>query len=85
MPELDGISATRELRENPASAGVPVLLLTASVLDEDVARAREAGADGFLAKPVTLASMGRALSLHAGERRKNPSQSAFDLRTATHE
>jgi DNA-binding NarL/FixJ family response regulator len=48
MPRGDGFDATRQIRE--ASPGIRVLVLTGSAAGADVARAREAGADGFLTK-----------------------------------
>ncbi len=50
MPGMDGIEATRALTEDPATAGVRVLVLTTFDLDEYVFRALRAGASGFLLK-----------------------------------
>jgi PAS domain S-box-containing protein len=53
MPELDGYAATRQIRARErAGARLPIVALTASVLEADRNRAREVGMDGFLAKPV---------------------------------
>lgn len=52
MPVLDGLSATRVLRAQPITAGIPVFAVTASVLPEDRARAEAAGMTGFVPKPV---------------------------------
>ncbi|WMJ71243.1 transporter substrate-binding domain-containing protein [Stenotrophomonas sp. 24(2023)] len=64
MPVLDGFAFTRVLREREGRSGqprLPVLALTASVLDEDTRRCREAGMDDVLAKPLTLATLRHAL------------------------
>ena len=53
MPEMDGISATREIRSAARGAGPPILAYTAHVLAEVRARCKVAGMDGFLAKPVS--------------------------------
>lgn len=50
MPRLDGEEAARAIRE--MGRYVPIVALTASVLDEDRRRCREAGMDGFLEKPI---------------------------------
>ncbi len=50
MPGMDGIEATRAIVEDPATAGVRVLVLTTFDLDEYVFRALRAGASGFLLK-----------------------------------
>ncbi len=52
MPELDGISATREIRSAAGCSGPPIVAYTAHALSEVRARCKNAGMDGFLAKPV---------------------------------
>jgi CheY-like chemotaxis protein len=52
MPRMDGFSVCREIRSNPRTADVPVLLYTASVLGDLEAQARDVGANGILAKPI---------------------------------
>jgi PAS domain S-box-containing protein len=55
MPELDGLDATRIIREWEREHGVepaPIIALTASVLDEDVKRALAAGCTSHIGKPV---------------------------------
>ncbi|MBY6033570.1 response regulator [Marinobacter daepoensis] len=57
MPRMDGYEATRQLRaweSNHGRAPVPVVALTASAMEEDEERCREAGMDSFVAKPVNL-------------------------------
>jgi two-component system chemotaxis response regulator CheY len=49
MPDIDGGTVLALLRADPATADVPVLMISA--LADGAVRAREAGADGFLAKP----------------------------------
>lgn len=51
MPVLDGLSATRELKADPAMARIPILVVTAKASHSDRTAAEEAGCDGFLAKP----------------------------------
>lgn len=54
MPVMDGFTATRKIREWEAEKGlkkIPIIALTASVLDEDIAHCFEAGMDAYLPKP----------------------------------
>jgi CheY-like chemotaxis protein len=52
MPGMDGWEAARRLKEDAATRDIPLIMLTAHAFQEHRARAAEAGADGFLAKPV---------------------------------
>jgi two-component system cell cycle response regulator DivK len=51
MPVLDGLSATRELKADPATREIPILVVTAKASNSDRTAAEQAGCDGFLAKP----------------------------------
>ncbi|MBI1786050.1 MAG: response regulator [Acidobacteria bacterium] len=63
MPEVDGWEATRRIRElESGSLHTAILALTASVLEENRKRCVEAGMDGFLAKPLRVQDLERALS-----------------------
>ena len=54
MPDMDGLEATRQLRTLPGPmAQLPVIALTADVMSHHIQRYREAGMDGFVAKPFS--------------------------------
>jgi len=61
MPVMDGRTAAATIRDDPRTAGVPMLALTASVMAEDVTASLEAGFDQVVAKPITLDGLDRAL------------------------
>jgi CheY-like chemotaxis protein len=62
MPTLDGLAATRRIRlAERGSRRTPICALTASAMQTDVVRCREAGMDGFLSKPVDLVALRRAM------------------------
>ncbi len=51
MPEMDGLEALQTLKSNPATAEIPVIMLTAKAQDADVFRGWQSGADLYLTKP----------------------------------
>lgn len=53
MPEMDGLEATRRIKEERATSHIPVLILTASRLDEQRVKSYDSGADGYISKPFT--------------------------------
>jgi len=54
MPVMDGYTATRKIREVPELQCLPVIALTASVLENDIAKCREAGMNAHVSKPINL-------------------------------
>ncbi len=64
MPVMDGYAMTRRIREQERDRGgarLPVIALTASAMEGDLQRCREAGMDDLLAKPVALGALRQAL------------------------
>ena len=54
LPDGDGLDLIPEIRNSGRLGGVPILLVSASVLPRDVRAAMDAGCDGFLPKPVRV-------------------------------
>jgi len=70
MPILDGFAATRAIREWERARGlppVPIIALTASALDEDVQRAREAGCNLHVSKPLKKKTLLGAIASLTGD------------------
>ncbi len=57
LPDLDGQDATRLLRQSEATAGIPVIALTAHAMETDREDALESGCDDFETKPVDVARL----------------------------
>lgn len=52
MPGIDGFTLARRLRSEPRTRGLPLMAVTAYAGEHDERRAREAGCDDFVAKPI---------------------------------
>jgi DNA-binding response OmpR family regulator len=69
MPKLDGIEVVRRMKADAATAGVPVLLLSARAQAKDIDEGLGAGADAYMTKPFDpVELLGRVASLLKGER-----------------
>lgn len=52
LPGMDGLSATQELKSDPATRGIPIIALTAFAMKGDEQKMLAAGCDGYIAKPL---------------------------------
>jgi DNA-binding response OmpR family regulator len=57
MPGATGLEVCAALREDPATAGIRILLLSAGASPDDVGRGLSAGADAYLAKPFSISAL----------------------------
>jgi two-component system, cell cycle response regulator DivK len=57
LPLVDGWEATRRLKADPQTSGIPVIALTAHAMAADEQKAREAGCDDFDTKPIEFARL----------------------------
>jgi CheY-like chemotaxis protein len=73
LPVLDGWEATRRLKADPATSGIPVVALTAHAMKSDHDRAMASGCDDFATKPIEFAvlveKIRRALSAGSAPRK----------------
>ena len=70
MPEMDGFEATRQIRAMPRYADLPVLAMTANVMDADIEESLAAGMNAHIAKPIVPNTLFSALLqwIEPGER-----------------
>jgi signal transduction histidine kinase/CheY-like chemotaxis protein len=64
MPEMDGFQLLHELRRNPLTQSVPVILLSARAGEESRVEGMEAGADDYLIKPFTARELVARVDAH---------------------
>ena len=58
MPGTDGLALTQRLKRDPATRSIVVVAFTAYAMKGDEARLRGAGCDGYIAKPIQVATFG---------------------------
>jgi signal transduction histidine kinase/DNA-binding NarL/FixJ family response regulator len=68
MPGMDGVEATRRVRSTEVGATVPIVMLSASVFEEDRQSVLRTGGTEFIAKPYVEAEIWSALERHLGLR-----------------
>lgn len=57
MPGMDGIEACRRIKSDPDTEAIPVVMFSALSSDDDVERARMAGANNLITKPFSLVKL----------------------------
>ena len=62
MPEMDGNTLSSQLKHNPQTNHIPIILLTAKNRDEDKLEGLETGADAYIVKPFNMDILSRTIS-----------------------
>lgn len=62
MPDRDGLSFLRLLRDDPEWSQIPAIAVTAKAMPEDRQAALDAGADGYLSKPFSAGELKRTIA-----------------------
>ena len=63
MPKIDGREALKTIKGDPALKDIPVVVLSTSRLDEDIARSYQLGVNSFITKPVTFSGLVEAMNV----------------------
>ncbi len=66
MPQMDGLEVLTRLKGNPATASIPVILLTAKVHHEDIQRGYKTGAEYYITKPFIPSQVLERINLILG-------------------
>jgi two-component system chemotaxis response regulator CheY len=62
MPNLDGLEMLKQIRADEAMKALPVLMVTAEAKKENIVAAAQAGANGYIVKPFTAATLEEKLN-----------------------
>lgn len=65
MPKMDGLEVLKEIKSDPALDAIPVIILTTSESEKDLAKAYQNHANGYLVKPDSFEEMSAMLKVTA--------------------
>lgn len=66
MPEMDGLTVCKKLKENPETKNIPVIFLTARIETENIMKALSAGAVDYVVKPFNMQQLISRIMTHLG-------------------
>lgn len=64
LPGMNGLAATRLLKQDPVTHAIPVVALTALAMKGDGQRMRDAGCDGYITKPLRYRAFWKAIAIY---------------------
>lgn len=71
LPGIDGLAATRKLKEQPVTADIPVIAVTSYAMKGDREKALAAGCAGYVTKPIDKDIFIREVAVHMGDKSKS--------------
>jgi two-component system, cell cycle response regulator DivK len=77
LPGMDGLELTRKLKADPARRNITIIALTAYAMKGDEEKARAAGCDDYVAKPIDIETLPRMVRQHLDRQRKSDRPSEF--------
>ena len=64
MPRIDGYEVAQQLRANPETASLPIIMLSAKAQEEDIRRGAEVGVDDYVTKPFSPEHLVQVVTEH---------------------
>lgn len=79
LPEKDGYCATTELKNNSSTKHIPIIALTALVMNHQVEKAFSSGCSGFISKPIEVATFANTVSEYMPEELRDNSHKSIKI------
>jgi two-component system, cell cycle response regulator DivK len=73
LPDIDGLELTRQLRSSPLTRTTTIVAVTAYAMKGDEERARAAGVDGYISKPIEKEAFRRVVAQYLGQAKEGAS------------
>lgn len=83
LPGMDGLAATALLKQDPVTAAIPVIALTAMAMKADQEKSQVAGCDAYIAKPLRYQELYAAIDTLLAQRKSQASSKKNILDTAS--
>jgi len=78
MPIMDGFTATKKIRELEGTEDLPIVSLTALVLEHEIEKMKDAGMDAFLPKPINLGKLYHTFEIFIGKQKDKKKNTKID-------
>ncbi len=67
LPEVSGLDVTKWIKEDPATADIPIIAVTAFAMKGDEERIRQGGCEAYISKPISVAGFLQTIQFHIGD------------------
>lgn len=74
MPRMSGLDVLKAMKEDPATANIPIIMVTAKTTDDDVLSGYQQGADYYITKPFTADVLVYGVNLVLGHQQPAPTE-----------
>jgi two-component system, cell cycle response regulator DivK len=71
LPVMDGMEATRQIKADPETGGIPIIATTAYAMKGDEEKVTQAGFDGYITKPINIHELLKTVEMFIGSRNKS--------------